>query len=309
MITAVIVCVNRSEHLARTIRHNLEQVDRIVVVTTRDDKSTVEVCRDCFGIEKFSGHLSYRWSDRCFENASSFNIGAMQNDGLKYVDSDWILFLAGDCFLNPNFKQWIKDNPLNPEYIYGVARYDGDDWEVTKGEPADPIANEPNGYFQLWHRSKFEKRWPKVMAENFPTVFGIDSWLLQQYPYEHRRLLPLPCLHIKHEIGCSTPDGHTWRWAGMVNFTGEWIPARTFNENSGFWEYFEPLPDGPLHVKLIDTLNADEIELQLMGSDIPRSVLRVKEGGGLIFKGKDIGFNHVHVVYMQPQLVEPFDYR
>lgn len=287
-LSGVTVCVGRSDHLRQTIRHNARHLDEQVVVTTSADTETQAIVRATPGVKLVV-------SDSCYDGYDSFNLGRMQNAGLARLEAghDWIVFFTCDVFLHEGLLSFVKTHTLNPGVLFGVPRDDVD--EAGHVFPRSAVDVEPNGYFQLWHPNAKALRgraWPNIVSDKFCSAGSVDSWFMQQWPSDKRCILTdMPVRHIHHAdtLGQGWNGGQaelfpTWRQFGMI--TGR-----------GLIRIHEP-PTGPLHIRLTDTLKANQWEGTLGdGRRIPDDVLRSNGRGGLVFLGDDIGGHHLHAAW------------
>jgi hypothetical protein len=116
-IEAVIVCVNFSDILDYTLGWAAQEVDRVVVVTSSDDKATQAVCEKV-GVECVV-------SDRYKGRGVKFDKGAMVNDGLAVLERDgWVLLMDCDIMLPYAFKKGLDTKGLRIDTLYGVRRID-----------------------------------------------------------------------------------------------------------------------------------------------------------------------------------------
>src|SRR5579859_7461706 len=91
---AVVVCDQYSDFLRVTLPANKHLFDRIVVVTSAEDKATQRICEfnhvQCVRTDS----LNSRWGKFCK--------GAGINEGLGKLDSDgWVVHLDADIWLPP----------------------------------------------------------------------------------------------------------------------------------------------------------------------------------------------------------------
>lgn len=294
-VTAIVVCVDRLEQLAQTWYCNSKVVDELIIVTDA-------VARQWTALGQDAASIRFVTSTRCFDDNHAFNKGKMINDALATITHpDWILFTDADVFLNPNLKEYLKSHVLNPGVLYGTNRDNvqliEDRWEQVPN--GSYINREPNGYFQLFNvrAHAIQGRWPKLMCEEFCSAGGIDSWLLQQWPRDKR--VQIPELAVRH-IAHAEPHGQRWngsrrgwRQCGML------MPNGMIN--------VEPMPPGPVRMKLTDTLHGNTTEIDV-GDDrrIDPDIIRV-DGQGLVFMGKQIGWHHIHVAYWaEPEPTVPY---
>lgn len=115
-LSAVTVCVDYSQYLEITAE-NRSQFDRWIVVTTREDRETQEVCR--------KHDLDVVLTERLHQNGDPFNKGKAINDGLDALaKSDWIVLLDADILLPDNFREAVERNDLRADHIY-TCKYRG----------------------------------------------------------------------------------------------------------------------------------------------------------------------------------------
>ena len=129
-IEAVISCVHYADYLAETLPENKKHFDWLTVVTSNDDKETLELCRrlsvTCYATGKFQ------------KAGESFNKAAGINHGLKYLRyHDWVMHLDADTVLSPSAGFWLRKKQLDRGKIYGVDRVNcvgWDKWQAYKRE-------------------------------------------------------------------------------------------------------------------------------------------------------------------------------
>jgi hypothetical protein len=281
-VTAVVTCVGRSEHLAKTLAHNAAQVTELIVVTTPYDTATIELCA--------RHHVPFVASERCHDDDHAFNKGRLINDGLKTIrNPDWILFTDADVLLNARFAEFLKTHALNPGVLYGTSRHDVCNADEEIGFQQHALySNEPNGYFQLWNRRALaiRDRWPAVMSEAFCSAGGVDSWFLQRWPFD--KMVQIPELAVRHLIhgelgaGWNGAPRRGWRQCGMLSPFGQTVCG-------------EKVPPGRNRFLLTDTLHGRSVELEIdKGAKIGGDILHFR-AGRTIFMGEDIGVRHVHM--------------
>jgi hypothetical protein len=279
-LSAVVTCVGRFDHLRETLWHNAAQVDELIVVT--DDAAQLNAL-NCRG-----KNVKAVFTDRYHANGYAFNKGALLNDGLAAIPifgelADWVVLTDADVFLPDNLREFVRTHALNPGVLYGAKRENAAD--------LPGVSAEPNGYFQLFNRRAHAIRdaWPAVMSEAFCSAGGIDSWFLARFPPDKRYMLDLTCRHIPHGDGIGTG------WNGSPNGSARWRQIGMLTH-----EWYIPLPGTPLpehisgRLRLVDTLNADVWEGEIECGRLPDGLVG-GHAGGLIFQGKDVGRNHIHV--------------
>ena len=215
-IEAVTVCVNYADFLAETLPWNMQHFSKIVVVTSFDDKETLELCR------KLS--VECRPTDVMYMDGDKFNKGRAVDFGIGYLrGTDWMCHIDADTWLPPMTRNHLEKAHLDPEFIYGIDRClcpDYDAWKsFISGSPAHqhdyncrvkmppfPIADRisliehsgyiPIGYFQLWH-GKHNRRYPlhHHTAERSDVLFPL------QWPSKNRAIIgEVVGIHLESEL-------------------------------------------------------------------------------------------------------------
>jgi len=230
VIEAVSVCVGYGDFLAVTLPRNLHLFDRLVIVTTPEDRETREVCRR-FGVVPVVTREFYRGGD-------PFNKGRGINKGLDQLSHrDWVCHLDADVILPSRFRNVLRDADLDPEALYGCDRVMVRSWwdwlklrdsgylqhdyhcrvNFPKGlEVGCRWANEqygycPIGFFQCWHSSA--DLYQGVHLRPYPTAHNDaargDVQFAIQWDRRKRHLLPeVVAVHLESEP-CSL--GANWR--------------------------------------------------------------------------------------------------
>lgn len=226
-IEAVITCVGYADYLAESLPRNKAHFDRMTVVTSNDDKETLDLCRrlsvPCYATGKF---------DRPGE---PFNKARGINHGLKYLRyHDWVCHLDADTVLCPSAGYWMRRKRLEPPKIYGCDRVNcvgWDAWQAWKAENhsghdyncrvrfpigmpvLDRISLEdeggyaPIGYFQLWN-VRTGRLYP-VHDGTYATAERSDVAHSTQWD-EHDRVL-MGEIYALHLQAREEPLGANWR--------------------------------------------------------------------------------------------------
>lgn len=193
-IEAVVVCHNYADFLEHTLPENMEQLDRLVVVTHPDDKDTQRICHkysiDC--IDTLEMH----------DEGEAFNKGRAINLGLMHLRHEgWLLQLDADILLPHNLRNRLRQAKLDTKNLYGADRLNVRPYEhfnkhkhkmvpqfqykyVVSPNQEFPLASRvvhnefgytPIGFFQLWHSSQ-KRRYPAVCgsAEHSDVVFALQ---------------------------------------------------------------------------------------------------------------------------------------
>jgi hypothetical protein len=229
-LQAVTVSVNYADFLEVVIPENKSLFDKWVIVTDTKDTATKELC-DQHG-------LICVQTDSFYDNGAIFNKWAGLNEGLNLIDEDaWVAILDGDIVLHNQTKYVLKKLNLDPTFIYGIDRLDCvgfERWDKYKesssvlrenwllhsaGLPISArlvhlyggkedkgkfIGYRPLGYFQLTHRSSFDK-----YPQNSISADHCDLMFAGEYPREKRALIPeLFCVHL---ISDEARKGQNWK--------------------------------------------------------------------------------------------------
>lgn len=204
---AVIVCDKYHDFLVHTIPHNKHIFDRVVVVTSWEDKETQRVCE--------FHHVKCVRTDRLeSRKPKTFRKGQGINDGLAELDLDgWVAHLDADILLPPQTRPLLADANLDPTCVYGIDRfivkgYEAfDEWRRnprlqhecgtyvhlnafpvgTRWMQGNASGYLPLGFFQLWHPAT-----SGVVSypEGHTDAGREDGEFAMQWPRSHRNLIP-----------------------------------------------------------------------------------------------------------------------
>jgi hypothetical protein len=228
-IEAVTVCIGYADFLRETLKYNIPLLDRIIVITSPDDRETREVCKRnglvCVVSEdhKAGGHEAY----------SDFNKGALVEKALHQCSENaWRLHLDADIVLPHQFRHLLETAGLREDCLYGVDRINIRGWEewqrlqksgwLQGGEfqhnwqihfPGDPIGDRvapnrmgyvPIGFFQLWHSIADE--FGGIHCRPYPSTHGTaarsDVKFALQWDRSKRVLVPeIVVAHLESEKG------------------------------------------------------------------------------------------------------------
>ncbi len=180
---AVVVCDRYSDFLRCTLPANKHLFDRIVVVTSAEDRDTQRICEfhhvECIKTDA----LNSRWNRFCK--------GAGINEGLSRLDRDgWVVHLDADIWLPPQTRLLLQNANLDPSMIYGIDRFcvkGYAQWDQFLERPA--LQHECDAYVHLNAFPLGTRVTSKDGGDIFPSassrcgvprVSGID-----EYPVEH----------------------------------------------------------------------------------------------------------------------------
>jgi Glycosyl transferase family 2 len=209
-LEAVVVCDHYSDFLRCTLPNNKHLFDRIVVVTSAEDRETQRICEfhhvQCLRTDG----LNARWGKFCK--------GAGINEGLERLDKDgWVIHLDADIWLPPQTRMLLQNAELDPRMLYGIDRFSVKgyaQWDEFLQMPrlqhecdayvhlnAFPLGTRviskdgggyiPIGFFQMWNPAAsgirdyprehtdagrgdmvFAKRWQRARRTMIPEVVG-----------------------------------------------------------------------------------------------------------------------------------------
>lgn len=207
---AVIVCDQYSDFLRCTLPSNKHLFDRIVVVTSAEDRATQRICEfNHVQCVKTDG-LNSRWGKFCKGRGINEGLGKLRQDG-------WVVHLDADIWLPPLTRIMLANAHLDKSFIYGIDRFNVRGfkaWDEFHEMPrlqhecdayvhmnAFPLGTRvtskdsggyiPIGFFQMWSPSVsgikcypeqhtdagrgdmvFAKKWPRYKRGMIPEVLG-----------------------------------------------------------------------------------------------------------------------------------------
>lgn len=171
-LEAVIVCDRYADFLAHTLPENKILFDRMVVVTSHEDKETQRVCE--------YWHVKCLQTDVLESRKGKFCKGAGINAGLAELDrAGWVVHMDADIALPPLTRILIEGADLDKSFLYGCDRVmcrSFDDWVKFRTKPRLQHENQvwmhmdqfpfghrvainsyggyiPVGFFQMWSPS------------------------------------------------------------------------------------------------------------------------------------------------------------
>lgn len=278
-LDGIVVSVGCADQLAKTLTGNRMLFDTLVVVTTAQDAATQQIAgqHGCRVVLTDALHTGPR--GHC-----AFNKGNAINDGFLALDRpDWVLFFDADISLHHETREFVMQQyVLNPGCLYYVPKVESD---------GSGILAEPRGYFQLWNpralsiRGRLADDYVGPCSEHFCSAGGVDTHFSHLWPSDKRILLyDLPCKHWTHEERWNHAPARGWRQVGMLTVKGL-IPVEG------------GLTRDECLLLLTDTSDPERQEVVpwRKGTALPPETMRVTPEGEMVFLGKNIGKNHLHV--------------
>jgi hypothetical protein len=113
---AVIICDKYHDFLGKTLPHNKYQFNKLVVVTSYEDKETQRICEHW--------HVECVKTDVLETRKGHFCKGKGINVGLEKLSlKGWVTHMDADILLPPQTKIILENADLNPQHLYGIDRF------------------------------------------------------------------------------------------------------------------------------------------------------------------------------------------
>lgn len=226
-IEAITTCVGYGDYLAESLPRNLPHFDRMLVITSPEDRETQEVCR--------RHSVPFYATDLFTAHGTSFAKSRGIDFGMAFIRwGDWICHLDADTVLPPlarvHLERMREVGRLDPDSIYGIDRVNCVGWDRWKAHCAEAHTGHdymcrvkfpldmaighrislheyggfmPIGYMQLWH-AKHGRRYPVASG----TAERDDVLHPMQWPATKRHLIPeIIGVHLMAE---ESPLGANW---------------------------------------------------------------------------------------------------
>lgn len=200
-LDGITISVNYSDYLAWSLPTAKNIFDRLIVVTSKEDRETKKIC-DYYYVECVQTDLMTK--------DGKFNKGAGINIGLDILNSkDWVCHWDADTVFPPRFNEFIRSKNLDKDCLYGVDRLSVKDWDTWIRFICSPnnihyvgslwanfpimyrvvqgMSYIPIGYFQMWNtQSKYYKKYSTASD----TAADSDLDFARNWPSEKRLLIP-----------------------------------------------------------------------------------------------------------------------
>jgi hypothetical protein len=236
-LEAVVVCDHYSDFLRNTLPENKHLFDRMVVVTSAEDKDTRRLC-EFYHVECVpTDVLGTRWGTFC--KASGINVGlsALSMEG-------WVVHLDADIWLPPLTRKLLQAANLDPSMVYGADRFIVKGfraWDRFKELPAlqqeagayihmgaFPVGTRvmqehfggyiPIGFFQLWHPGQSKVRRYPGESNNAGRT---DLLFAAQWPRAKRALIPEVVGYHLESVNAQFGGNWNGRKSAPFNFAAE----------------------------------------------------------------------------------------
>lgn len=208
---SIVVCVDFDDLLSITLPRNKRHFEKVVVITTKEDKRTQYVAAvhhcECLITDAFTRH------------GATFNKGLAIEEGLSYAGrTGWLCIWDCDIVL-PEIASMTN---LSKDCLYGAQRRilqdprefrDGVDWSAL---PCPTKSWECAGYFQLFYTpSPSLIEWPWY-GTRWKHAGGGDSDFQLRYPRDKWKHVPFDVLHLGPEGTADLDTRIGQNWLGRV---------------------------------------------------------------------------------------------
>lgn len=247
-IEALTVCLGYDDFLEETLLNNKCLFDRMLVVTSPDDKATRAIC-DQLHVEAFVTDA--------FKYKGKFNKGNAIEAALTHMNpTDWVVHMDCDIFLPAKSGHILHNLNLNEQCIYGIDRMmcpSYKSWLAYKKAklPQHELAYVhpgpfklgtricklehggyiPIGFFQMFHRAA------SVLASKpwYPTEWGnaatSDELFSLKWDRAHRHMLPeIIGIHLESANDHTQEMGVNWEGRKTKRFEPEQDPESIFGD-------------------------------------------------------------------------------
>jgi len=303
-LSAVTVSVDYSDYLKHCLEANHKYFDEWVVVTSTDDKQTIDLCKKYDSVTLVT-------TDCFYEDEAKFNKGCAVNIGLDAISKQgWVLIIDSDIVLCPGFRDKLNSHQLSVATLYGTPRYfvkteeeylkykNMESPSMTVFKKRQIFRKAPIGYFQLFHSVNLQLpifRDLKPYPDNHPDATHSDMVFMNKFKSKSS-LRAVPCIHLGE-------DGKNWYGRVTPVFNSKQTPikypvsqykkelescldnpVRDLKDNSEFQKF---LKDTKVYVSLTTSpLRIDKISYPLNTLDfeiVEKVILSIPEN----FRGTD----------------------
>ncbi len=197
-VRAITICVDYADILALTAPWNRFFYDELLVVTSKDDTKTIELCKKLSETLPVTCHRT----DVFWAKKAKFNKWAALEEGLDVIGREgWLLIIDADIAIQKT------DHPFVPKIgcIYTPIRYVKQnivgmtqipDQKVWGKYHPLRLREEFNGYFHLFHASDPILGPPPWHQTNWTWAGGADTFFHRQWPDRMKVRPPFRCLHL-----------------------------------------------------------------------------------------------------------------
>lgn len=233
MITALCVCVDYADLLARSLDRWRGGCDRLCIVTSPADLATQELCA-AHGV---ATHVT----DVFYAHGADFNKGAALSEAAIVMDArgpgaDWICVFDADIVPPIDWRPQLEQYDLRPGSLYGARRWqapeDSDSLDVDFSRP--PMGQGwVLGFFTLFHARDPALNDP-LFEIDIPHAGNYDTIFTRQWPRRLQTILPLRMIHLGEERRnwCGRHEQHKLeqifarRRGGVHGYRENWVNER-----------------------------------------------------------------------------------
>jgi hypothetical protein len=197
-VECVIVCDKYADFLQQTLPHNKYLYDRIVVVTSYEDRETRRICE--------YNHVECIPTDVLESRKGVFKKGAGINVGLEALSlGGFVAHVDADIYLPPQARLILQRADLDPSMVYGIDRF------MVRG-------------MRKW--LEFTER-PRLLHEDETWIhmesgFPVGTRVMH---YHQHGWLPIGFFQLWNPVGSGVfryPEGHTDAGREDTLFAGKW---------------------------------------------------------------------------------------
>lgn len=191
-IRGITISVNYAKTLEITLVRNMRHFSECLVVTSREDHATIELCHTVPSVRVFV-------TDAFTRHDAHFNKGLAMEEGLDALGRHgWVCIHDADILLPDE----IPLDKLRADCLHGCKRRLLDPinkWTPDVDFVRCPMLRDggPIGFFQLFHADapslKDKRYW---YDPTFAHAGGGDAYFLSLFPAPKRVMLPMDVLHI-----------------------------------------------------------------------------------------------------------------
>lgn len=196
-LRGMVVCVNYSDLLARSIDRWHVGLDRLLVVTDTKDQATHELCRK-HSIEVYKTDIFYA-------NGAKFNKGAALSEAAvatRYRHyADWLMTFDADIVPPVNWRSEVVRQNLQFGKLYGASRY----WvpEHSSEFVVHPHRKMPQGwvlgFFMIFHSQDCYAKHDPLFDMFWPHAGCYDTTFCRRWPKGDQVILPIQTIHLGEE--------------------------------------------------------------------------------------------------------------
>jgi len=200
LVSGLVVCVDYADYLEQTLPRWAGGLDRLLVVTTARDRSTLTACTRL----RVRTHVT----DAFYRLGAAFNKGGALDEGLAALNPpEWVLLFDADISPPDEWRAEIDAGALSPGYLYTATRRN-EQGQILGG----PGRFELPGYFLLFH-ARDPVSQDRPLFGDWHNASGYDTVFSRRWRQEMWRSLSFVVTHLgerrRHWCGRDNAAGMT----------------------------------------------------------------------------------------------------